>query len=59
MLEKELYETPKLSEIGDMSELTKQCGWGLQELFASIINGGPIDIGGSCRDTGTCTPSLS
>ncbi|MGC4063577.1 MAG: lasso RiPP family leader peptide-containing protein [Polyangiaceae bacterium] len=51
MSEKELYEAPELTEIGDMTELTQEYGFGLAELFASIISGGPITVGkcnGSC-----------
>lgn len=51
MKTKERYEAPQLVEIGDIAQLTKEYGWGLQELFASIVSGGPISIGkcsGSC-----------
>jgi len=59
MSEKELYETPRFSEIGDMTGLTRQCGWGLDELFASIIGSGSINTERGCRESGTCTPSFS
>jgi hypothetical protein len=28
-----------------MAELTKEYGWGVAELFASIVSGGPISVG--------------
>ena len=59
MSEKELYETPRLSEIGDIAELTKQCGWGIQELFASMVGSGRLEVDRSCRASGSCVPSFS
>ena len=45
------YETPELEELGTVAELTKETGWGLEELLASIVSGGPISVG---KCSGTC-----
>jgi hypothetical protein len=45
MAKKESYESPELCEVGEVAEVTKEVGIGLQELFASIVSGGPISIG--------------
>ena len=45
MAQKESYEAPALSEVGEMAELTQEYGIGLAELFASIVSGGPISGG--------------
>lgn len=45
------YETPEVTELGTVAELTQETGWGLEELLASIVSGGPISVG---RCDGTC-----
>lgn len=45
------YESPEVTELGNVADLTKETGWGFAELLASIISGGPITVG-ECD--GTC-----
>lgn len=50
-MSKEKYESPEMTEIGNVQDLTKEYGFGIAELFASIVSGGPVTIGkcsGSC-----------
>lgn len=40
MSEKETYEAPEMSEIGDVAELTREYGTKCSEGFAGAANGG-------------------
>ncbi len=40
MSEKETYEAPEMSEIGDVTELTREFGKNCSEMFASGPNSG-------------------
>jgi hypothetical protein len=49
MASKEQYEAPELQEIGDMTQLTQQFGWGfLEAVVSALFNpGNNGSIGGS------------
>lgn len=42
---KKAYAAPALREVGTVSDMTKEYGFGLAELFASIVTGNPATIG--------------
>lgn len=45
--DKKAYETPALTELGSMEELTQGNGWGFLEMsFSDIVSQGPTDGGG-------------